>query len=478
MRLILQYILMLSLIASLASCNDEEVFNLNSKAVLTFSSDTISFDTVFSTIGTSTKNFQVYNRNNENLRLSSVRLASGGTSGFRINVDGQYGVSHSDVDILRNDSIFIFVEVTVHPQEADSPILVEDSIIFTTASGLRQQVMLRAYGQDIIVLKGMTIDSDTTLCSPRPYVIYDSLVVNEGATLHIGAGSTLCFHPEAGLTVRGTLDIQGTYEQPVTLRGDRTDKMFPYLPYDRLASQWQGVRFTSSSTGNTINCADIHSGTFGIRCDATADSIRQLTLTNSTIHNVAGYGLAAVNSNIYVANCQISNSMLDCISLLGGTYDFYHCTIAQFYPWKADRGNAVVCSNADGRQAFPLHRMRFFNSIITGYATDEIFATRMQDTDSTRLADSEFNLLFDYCLVNTDTTDASQYFTNCLIDHKDSLINRAGNFKTIDTDIYLYDFSLDSLSRARSAASPSYTSLFPLNKNGQKREEKSNMGCY
>jgi len=476
MKHLTHYILLVLALAvglSTISCSDEEKFTTSAGALLSFSKDTISFDTVFTTIGTSTKSFQVYNRNSEGLHLTNVRLGSGGKSGFRMNVDGQYGASINDVDVLKNDSIFIFVEATVNPQDADSPILIEDSIIFTMQSGLSQRVLLRAYGQDIIVLKNVRITEETTLCSPRPYVIYDSLVVDSGKTLHIGAGSTLCFHADASLKVRGILDVQGTYDNPVTIRGDRIDKIFYYLPYDRLDSQWQGITFYKSSKGNTINCADIHSGTYGIMCEG-ADPVRQLTISNTTIHNVAGYGLEAINSNILASNCQITNALCDCILLTGGTYEFYHCTIGQFYPWNVDRGSAVYCIHGNEH---PLNKANFYNSIITGYADDEIYVQRENEEEEKTEA-TPFNILFDYCLVNTDTTGSSQYFTNCIIDHKDSTICKAGHFKTIDTKIYYYDFSLDSLSTARGKAGEKAAVLYPLDKNGKARSENANLGCY
>lgn len=58
------------------------------------------------------------------------------------------------------------------------------------------------------------------------------------------------------------------------MRGDRTDRMFDYLPYDRVSGQWQGIHLYSSSTQNSISYADIHSTMDGIVCDSAAfDSI-------------------------------------------------------------------------------------------------------------------------------------------------------------------------------------------------------------
>ena len=81
---------------------------------------------------------------------------------------------------------------------------------------------------------GWVITKDTTLTPRRPIVIYDSLVVAKDVTLTLEAGTQLLFHEGAGIDVRGRLVAHGTLEQPVVLRGDRTDHIFDYLTYDRL----------------------------------------------------------------------------------------------------------------------------------------------------------------------------------------------------------------------------------------------------
>ena len=48
----------------------------------------------------------------------------------------------------------------------------------------------------------------------------DSLVVDEGATLRILAGTTVYFHDKAKIRVKGTLLMEGTQGNPVRLRAD------------------------------------------------------------------------------------------------------------------------------------------------------------------------------------------------------------------------------------------------------------------
>lgn len=97
-------LLVLSSVLSV-SCDYEETYTTSSSALLDFSADTVRFDTVFTTIGSSTQLFKVYNRGGESLMLPYIRLASGGGSGFRVNVDGMSGTEFADVEVRDGDSL-------------------------------------------------------------------------------------------------------------------------------------------------------------------------------------------------------------------------------------------------------------------------------------------------------------------------------------------------------------------------------------
>ena len=88
----------------LTSCIDDD-FTTNPSHVLAFSTDTVAFDTVFTTIGTSTRSFRIYNRNKKSLNISSIKLADAEHSGFHINVDGMSGDNFTHVEIRGKDSL-------------------------------------------------------------------------------------------------------------------------------------------------------------------------------------------------------------------------------------------------------------------------------------------------------------------------------------------------------------------------------------
>ena len=454
------------------SCSDEESFTSSPASPLKFSEDTLKFDTVFTAIGSSTQWLKVFNPNSDGVRLTSVALASGGRSGFYINVDGQSGTTFSNVEIAHKDSIFVFVEVNVDPTDEDSPVLIEDSIVFTHQNGARQFVHLLAYGQDVIILDHIRFQTDTILTATRPFLIYDSLVVAPGCTLTLPEGTHLYFHAKASLKVHGSLHAEGSLDHPVVMRGDRLDHMFDYLPYDRLDAQWGGVWLAPESTDNIIDFTDIHSGSYGIYCDGKENEERKLTLTNSTIHNVAGAGISLNLCTAYVANCQISNANSYCIDILGGYADFVHCTIAQFYPWK-QYGAALKLTNTRNDTIVDLHRASFYNCYITGGQEDEIYGEKASESQYT---DVLFNYHFENCVLATVIADDDTNFVACTLD---TLEHHADNFRTIDTENYIYDFRLDSASVARSKASDRFLDLYPTDRNGVERKSGNvDAGCF
>ena len=62
----------------------------------------------------------VYNNNNFDIS-TNVRLSGDTEGNFRMNVDGESGNNIQNVKILANDSMFVFVEVTIDPTNTNTP---------------------------------------------------------------------------------------------------------------------------------------------------------------------------------------------------------------------------------------------------------------------------------------------------------------------------------------------------------------------
>ncbi len=466
-------ILLLALLAG--ACTDFESFTTNPSAGLVFSEDTVAFDTIVSTVPSATRTLRVFNRNKKGVRIASVQLESGESSHFRVNVDGQWlsGGEGENFQIAGNDSITVWVEVTV-PQVGSSEIgTISDILRFRLESGRMQEVVLTAGAIDAYMVHGMVIDHDSTLLTDKPYLIYDSLYVAEGARLSLQPGTRLMFHDDAAMHVYGSVDAEGTAGRPVIFRGDRMDHMFDYLLYDNTPNRWQGINIHMGSADNRFVHCDIHSGSYGIICDSTSLDTTTLTLESTVIHNVGGDGLRLDNCKARVANTQVSNTKGDCVYIYGGDYEFVHCTIAQFYPFTANRGYALYLANSLGEAYRELKQAHFINSVITGYGDDVIMGSITEGQDYT------CPYLFSHCLLNTVESEDTTRFVHIIYDNDHLELYHEKNFKLFDTKNFQYDFTPDSLSIIRSLADSICSLHYPTDLRGHSRMEDGapDAGC-
>ena len=295
-------------------------------AQLQFSVDTITFDTIFTTIGSTTQRFTVRNPYDENVLISRVRLAGGDVSNFRLNVNGVVGDELYEVEVPAKDSIYIFVEVTIDPNGQNLPMIVQDSIEFTTNTNF-QSINLIAYGQDFTLIKGEILETQTWTAE-KPYLVYDYAYVDSVSTLTIEPGAKIHFHKDAGLYVRGTLIADGTFQEPIQFLADRLEPSYENIP-----DQWVGVRLYSGSHNNVLNYVTIKNANIGLQVGTLEDEgYASVALTNSKIENMAYAGLFAMKSKIYAYNDVIANCGYYATALLiGGEYEFYHTTIANYW---------------------------------------------------------------------------------------------------------------------------------------------------
>ncbi|MBQ8051460.1 MAG: hypothetical protein IJ197_07805 [Bacteroidaceae bacterium] len=483
----LGWVFCLLLLFVVVGCDDYDSWTTSPAARLTFSADTVAFDTVITNQSSTTSTLIVFNHNKEGLRISRVALGMGSESPFRVNLDGQYlyGGVGEDFEVRRQDSIYARIEVRLPEVDSDSIHAYRDELLFTLESGVVQKVLLTASGMDVIILRGEVVTDDRTLDARRPYLIYDSLVVAQGATLTLPEGCTLMFHDGVSLLVHGTLKANGSLARPVTLRGDRTDRMFPYLPYDNTPNRWGGLHFFADSHGNELTQCDIHSGDYGIICDSTAideSASPLLTMQDCVVHNIGGPGLVLTHCRTQVVGTQVSNTLGNTVQLLGGDHTFVHCTLAQFYPLSADRGDALVLGDSiptgpDMKKDYdyvPLERALFLNCVITGYADDVLRGQFFRTTVA------EGNFLFQNCLMRT-VAEGDPRFQNVRYDLSDSLeVTGKDHFVLFDTHDFLYDFTPDSLSAIRGLADPEVARLYPIDRKGRSRlaDGEPDAGAY
>ena len=374
------------------SCKKDKLLT-DPSATVSFSQDSILFDTVFTTIGSTTRNIRVINKNKQKINISSIRLEKGQSSNFFLNVDGTPGKMVEDVEILANDSIYIFIQVNVDPTSALSPLIIQDKILFDV-NGNQQSVELEAWGQDAhyhfpttaIQYKGgylpySTVSSGTNVTvtwgggalgqpdDNKPHVVYGWLVVDSTQKLVINAGVKVYFHQNAGLWVYryGTLQVNGTLGNEVVFQGDRREADYADLP-----GQWDRIWINEGHTDNYINYAIIKNNFIGIQASFLTDPNppNKLKITNTIIKNCSKWGLYTQYFNIWSGNNVIANCKEYCAALtLGGNYTFLHTTFANYYNQEGGRGGqpCVHIDNFDGTDSWPFSDSLFFaNSIIDG----------------------------------------------------------------------------------------------------------------
>ena len=451
----------------IVGCTDDESFTTNPSACLTFTSDTINFDTVFATIPTATRTFWVHNKENDGIRLTSVRLANGNQRGFRVNVDGTYlgassGFQVSDLEIRKGDSIRVFVELTSPTLTAEMTDL-EDDIIFQQESGVEQRVKLLATAWQATILNNHHLTTDETLSSERPIIIRGGLTVDAGCTLTLTAGTRLYFYSDAGLHVYGKLVSEGTPDHNVVLRGDRLDRMFPYLPYDGVSGQWRGVHIYEGSYDNVIKYTDIHSTMDGIVIESNDPTQRSLTMQMSTVHNCQGHGVKSVNANVVIDNSQLTNTLGDCLHVTGGTVSVNNSTLAQFYPFDSARGFALYFDNTTALSI--LCR----NSIVTGYAADVLQGTRSSE-------EFAFDYRFENCQLRTPQPEESyaEHFVDVVYEEVEK--EGRASFVLIDIDSLRYNFQLSDTALAIDAGNTA--TALQIDRLGVLRDEHPDLGCF
>lgn len=427
------------LLFSLTNCRKDEI-NTDPGFKLEFSNDTVIFDTVFTSIGSITKSLVIHNIGNKKINIAKVKLARGRSSPFRLNIDGEATEELDNLEIGANDSAYIFVKVTIDPNNSSNPLIESDSVVFQT-NGNIQNVKLVAWGQDAYFHLNSTLTGDLTLPNDKPHVIYGNLTVEDGCNLTIQEGTKLYFHNGSGFEVRkgSSLVVSGTLKSPVVFTGDRLDGDYP-----ERAGMWAGIWLENGSKNISFTYAEITNAKVGIQADSTGlvDNV-PLRLHNCLIHNMTNYGILANYAKIKATNCQITNCGGNVVSLeKGGDYDFRSCTLARYFGGRGYPTLSISNYTADTngvKYGGALTGAYFANCIITGNQSNEV--------DLYELDGTAFVFQFDQCLVDWDKslysgTDYDSKFVNCKI-------NKEAKF----VEPYKNNFQLDTLSDAMDAAS-------------------------
>lgn len=321
-KLLLAFSFWMLLVA--VSCNKDDITFDEPSQPLRFSRDTVFCDTVYHQVRSETYVVKVYNNEDKDILIPRVNLEKGAASLYRINVDGKPGYDFQNVPLRKKDSLYIFVEIA--PEATGPEAIAEDKVIFTGPAG-QQHVTLFSVVQDAeFFIQTPTnpnvISNSTTWNNNKAKIIYGDLTIDPSVTLDIEPGTKVYFHKNSGMKVSSgaVLNINGTQDEQVILRGDRND---PY--YDTISKNWNSIRMEANSILN-MNHARLFGGTRGLEMRQTTANI-----TNSFIHTFFEYGIYAVGSTVNASNLVMNNCGQSCIGIFkGGKHSYTHATIANY----------------------------------------------------------------------------------------------------------------------------------------------------
>lgn len=443
----------------LSSCLKNEELLTNPDVKIKFSTDTIFFDTTFTSVGSATKIVKIYNQEKSAILISRISIQ--GTQGihFNFNVDGIEGPVAENIRIEAADSIYLFCRVKVDPDQplSVSPFVLEDKLVVEISTA-KHEIPLIAWGQNANYITGKSSKAGYTLLTcnmqqlrwddPKPYIIYGTLII-DSCELNIPAGAKVYFH---GGLVRptdpnfasytdgrlifineGKLKINGTTDKKVLFTGDRLEQQYSEVP-----GQWGGIVLQNYGKTNQISNLKIQNSGYGIYVDSTVT----LHIDHSKIINTATSSIIARQANLQISNCQLTQAGAHNIYMVQGgnleiNYSTVHNDLSKSYALYATNFKCTQINPATGQceqgVTLPVD-INAIDCIFSGTDQDEIFLVDRNNP----VIPERFKYQFSYSYIKGDSLQKNEFknhATNCIFAAADDRL-----FK----NIYKNDYSLDS----------------------------------
>jgi hypothetical protein len=458
----------LSVTVLLFSCKKES-FITAADARVALTADTLKYDTLFTSAGSTSRVFKIINENDRKLKVSKVKIMGGASSAYKINVDGFTGPEVNDLELEPNDSLYVFVQVNVNPSAASLPFVLRDSILINY-NGNDRFVQLEAWGQNAHFFRNKKITADETWVNDLPYVILGALVVDTNKTLTINKGCRIYVHADAPIIIDGSLKINGQKDTAdrVYFRGDRLDD-----PYKDYPAGWPGIFIRGSSKDNIFNYAVIKNAYQAIAIqDPASNANPKLTLNECIIDNAYDIGIIAINSSITARNVLVSNCGQNIALVKGGKYQFTHCTAVSYSnSFILHKNPVLLTSNFIRVNNIPQPEnmdATFTNCIFWGDAGFQVDDEVITQKDNSKAFDVRFlNVLW---RVKTTPANITPPVPLVVINNQPPVFDSINTFKNY------YDFRLKDDSPAKNVGINTGTII---DLDGKSRPVgQSDLGCY
>lgn len=358
----------------------EESVSFDPNLSLTFSTDSVKFDTLLSERRSSTQRLTILNPNEQAIQLEEIGLRSGESSDYSLIINGKATSSLKNERIMGGDSLLILVEVDISSRNRNAPYLVDDAIVVRWNSNSRD-IDLVAYGQDSRMIDGSRVCNETWT-NDRPYIVSDTVVVGSGCRLTIEKGARIFFENGAALFVLGTLDARGDSADQIIFRNTRFDGI-----YDQVPGQWNGIYFLEGSQSNVISYAQLFNGQIGLRIGTPDDNDDpDVSITNTQIFNMSVAGVLAFTSDVSMTNSLVYNCGNYLVGgFAGGNYSLVHCTLSDDPPLFINEDPSVQFSDnlviGEDELLTDNLSLTIVNSIIWGQLEEELLINNGGGTD-------------------------------------------------------------------------------------------------
>ncbi len=474
-----------------------------SKGNFRTSTDTLFLDSVFTNIASRTYSFKIYNTSDKDINIPKIYLENGNNSFYRLNVDGTPGKSFENVLIHKNDSVFVFAEVTADITQLSDPVYEENVII--EDNDKQKKVLLTSFVKDAdfyyptrfpdgskdslttytdpqtgetTKIAGFFLPGNTTFTSAKPVVIYGHLAIPENATLTIEQGTHIYFHYNSGIIAweNSTLKVNGTLGNEVIFEDDRMEPDFENKP-----GMWDYIWLRQNSKNNEINYAIIKNASVGVEVFPASNYNPALLIKNTKIYNCRLVGLFGIASKIVGENLVMNNFGVNAFrGVLGGNYDFKHCTFANYSGGvRNEKSGAVYASNfvdtkengEDVRYINDLTQFNMSNSIVYGNSSIEYFLENVggsifnYQVKNTLIKFNDQNNHF-ASIPELDFTDISHY--------QGIILNQDPNFENTDENKMAFEDSSPCVNKG----DISTAQQVPLDISGNDRTAQPDLGAY
>lgn len=344
--------------AVVSSGCERDFSNAPAAADLVFSSDTVSFDTIYAGFPTPTLRVALRNVGDDDVTIGSVALAGGESSPFMVNINGVSACHAESLRLCSGDSLLVFVSVRDASVNGGFAFRGLSDRIVATGGANEWRTNLSAVVRNVKNMGGVLSADEQWLCDSIPYLVSDSVVVGPQATLLVGPGVSVLMGRDASFLVEGRLVGAAEPRRRSSFSPVRSDGIYSSVP-----GQWGGIHLAAGALADLRYC-DVACASEALVCDSSSS----LVADGLWIRDASRTGVSLTEAEAVLTNSIVSDCGGGAFSVVGGRVGLRHVTVADYYSWDYRKVAALRFCASDDSNA----RLVVDNSIIVGSLSAEV----------------------------------------------------------------------------------------------------------